>query len=816
MARAIDALNFAVGKQTHAYDAVNNALTETNKRTRKVKESTEQVNNAVENTNKKVSRLRQLLETIVNKNKALNWVWTKSVSAVTKIKGGLSKWATVIKRAVNNNVHFNKTLQTTGKLASSVGAQLKSLAATYLGIMGTQAVLDTTDVITSAQNRLNYINYQQLGSAGANEDGSYSPAVFDATQETMDKMYVSAQKVRMSYGDMMSNVSKTMTLAGDAFQGNIDNAIRFQEIMAESYTLGGASAQEMSSSMYQLTQALGAGILAGDELRSVREGAPLAYQKIEEFAQGVYNTTDSLKDMASEGMITSEMVVAAIMNMGDEADKAFAQTDILFSQAFQQIKNAATKAFEPVFDIFRNTMNKCIKSGLIAKLEDLFFDLSKGIQIAIEGLSRAITWLSDNWATVQTVVISGLLTIGVLLTAIAIKTAVSTLTSHAKFIGVALAIFAVVWALYAFYKGLINVSDAITVIATVAAVAFLIIGIAMKSAFLVGVAGVIALATLIFIYFDKVCGWANVAWTFIVNLVQDFLNIVFGVVAVIAAIIKNVILFIVNLVIALLNVCKTVGKNIGIAFENAWIFAQNTFWSFIKSTLIGLQNLIRPINKILEAMDKDPIDLSGTITEVENKTQKYKEFHDVSAAWNDGLHTYKYDDIGDAWNKGHSAFGTGFSDWSASDEYNKGAKFGRAQKAKLNRWGADLQNKMEGKFGELSFDSIGKKFGLDFGEMLGTDVPDVSGAYTMPDDLSKIADDTGKISDSLDLRDDDLDYLRKIAEMEWRKEYTTASIKVDMSNYNTINDDRDLDGIVKYLSDTLNEEMASLAYGVHY
>jgi hypothetical protein len=80
------------------------------------------------------------------------------------------------------------------------------------------------------------------------------------------------------------------------------------------------------------------------------------------------------------------------------------------------------------------------------------------------------------------------------------------------------------------------------------------------------------------------------------------------------------------------------------------------------------------------------------------------------------------------------------------------------------------------------------------------------------DALNAIEDNT----DELDLTNDELDYLRRLAEMEWRNEFTTAEIKVDMTNYNNVNGDQDLDGIVEYLSDVLKDEMHSVAYGVHY
>ena len=94
---------------------------------------------------------------------------------------------------------------------------------------------------------------------------------------------------------------------------------------------------------------------------------------------------------------------------------------------------------------------------------------------------------------------------------------------------------------------------------------------------------------------------------------------------------------------------------------------------------------------------------------------------------------------------------------------------------------------------------------------------DVNGNYNPNEDeilgkLSGIEENT----DEMELSKDDLDYLRRLADMEWKKEFTTASIKVDMTNNNNVQSERDLDGIVAYLADTLREEMTIVADGVHY
>ena len=136
-------------------------------------------------------------------------------------------------RAARSANNVAKGYKNAASATSVLTKNLRTLASTYIGIMGLKAVATASDTITSAENKLNSL-------PGGNQAD---------TQASMDKMYAAAQRSRSDYAGMMSNVSKTMTLAPDAFQNNIDNAIRFQEIMAKAYTVGGASAAEASSSM---------------------------------------------------------------------------------------------------------------------------------------------------------------------------------------------------------------------------------------------------------------------------------------------------------------------------------------------------------------------------------------------------------------------------------------------------------------------------------------------------------------------------------------------------------------------------------------
>ena len=826
---------------------------ETTQAEQKLKKLTKQINsinNAVNKT--KASNLeKQLsrcgtqatkLRTKIGKvNSALNKTSTsankvstairKSVANANSISGKVRQWSNSQRQVTAQAKATNSQYQRTGSLLGTIGGKLRGLADTYLGVMGMKAIIGTSDMITSAENKLNYVSAQQLGASGTNADGSYSQATFNATQDAMDKIYVSSQKVRMGYGDMMTNVSKSMALAGDAFDNNIDKAIRFQEIMAEAYAVGGASQQEMASSMYQMIQALGAGTLAGDELRSVREGAPLAYKAIEEFAQGVYNTTDSLKDMASQGKITSDMVVAAIMNAGNEMDSAFAQTEQTFAQTWEQIKNVAMKAFEPVSKMIRTALNDAIDNGLVEKATVLFSAIAKGIMIAFAVIKKVIVWIADNWNWIKYIVGTALIVIGALLiktAAIAIYTAIVTaakwLWVNASLIRIAITIMALIYVFNQFKNGAISACEAITYALLIVAGAILLSGILMGSLPTIIIAAVIIMLAVIFMFFEELCRGAAMVAAYFINGCIAICNFICAIMAVIVAVFYNMVADIVNLTMGIWNVISAVCQNIGIAFSNAWNGALAAFWNFIADCIEGLDWLAKPLEKIAELFGKS-FDYEGFTGSIRNKAKAYEskqqEYVSYSDAWSSGYNTMERINYSDAWNAGLST--VAYKD--AGEWGNTAANWAAGIKGSINEKLSKYQNADGNSKKKTSLlDRIGETLGLDFSGfgLPNNAISNLLGGNGGSDDLDKlgkkvndIADNTDAITDALDLTKEDLEYLRKVAEMEWKKEYTTANITVDMSNYNTINGESDLDSIVTKLADKLYEEMNIVANGVY-
>lgn len=203
---------------------------------------------------------------------------------------------------------------------SMMGMALKEVATT---------AAQTADRLTSIRSRLNLVN-----------DGTQT------TADLMNKIYDAAQRTRGGYDDMADSVAKLNMLAKDAFSSN-DEAIEFVEQMNKQFKISGASIQESSAAMYQLTQAMAAGKLQGDEFHSIMENAPMLAQSI---AKEMGMTVGELKNVSSEGMITADVIKNALFNSAEETNAKFAEMPMTFAEVGQSIQNEAIMAFQPVLE----------------------------------------------------------------------------------------------------------------------------------------------------------------------------------------------------------------------------------------------------------------------------------------------------------------------------------------------------------------------------------------------------------------------------------------------------------------------------------
>lgn len=168
-----------------------------------------------------------------------------------------------------------------------------------------------------------------------------------SVKELDKKIYASAMRARAEYTSVAATVSKLGLLAGDAFSSN-DEMIAFTELMNKNFTIGGASSQEQTSAMYQLTQAMASGRLQGDEYRSIIENAPLLAKAIEDYMRNVQGAQGSMKDWASEGLLTAGVIKAALFSTADEVEARFKKVPMTWGQVWTMASNMAIRALNPL------------------------------------------------------------------------------------------------------------------------------------------------------------------------------------------------------------------------------------------------------------------------------------------------------------------------------------------------------------------------------------------------------------------------------------------------------------------------------------
>jgi hypothetical protein len=247
------------------------------------------------------------------------------------------------------------------------------------------------------------------------------------------------------------------------------------------------------------------------------------------------------------------------------------------------------------------------------------------------------------------------------------------------------------------------------------------------------------------------------------------------------------------------------------AFMVALAYIGNLFvslWNLIVDVAAAVWNVIASVAEFLANVFVDPIGsivrlfagLADTVLGILHGIAKAidtifgSNLADAVSGWRTGLQGAVNDLVGEAKIK--------VPRLNASALYMDRFKYGAAWNTGYNA-GANF---------ESNFD-IGKIFG-DASKNLGT--------FSMGNNLDGIyksaadtAGNTAEMANTMDASEEDLKYLRDLAEQEVINRFTTAEIKVDMTNHNTINSEMDLDGIINYLGEGIYQAMEVAAEGVH-
>lgn len=730
----------------------------------------------------------------------------RSINEVNTILRGVEE---SYRKCNNQQDQLNKRLGQGSSAANGLLGKIKGIASAYLGMKGLSGLVNLSDTITQTDARLSMMN-----------DG------LQTTAELNDMIYASAQRSRGSYLATADAVAKLGLMAGDAFSSNKET-IAFMEQVNKQFKIAGTSAAGIDAAMLQLTQAMGSGVLRGEEYNSILEQAPNIIQAIAKYLDV---PKGQLKEMAADGKITADIVKAAMFACADETNAKFESMPKTWSDIWTSMKNRAIKALDPVLAKINQLANSERVQRTVNGLLRAFSVMALVLAQVFDGVCAVYNFVADNWSWIGPIVMG---IVGALLlykTVMFIISAVEVAATIAK-LAYAAATGAQVAATTAATAAQYGLNTAIWACPITWVIALIIVLIVLVAVFFEQVVGAVYWLGALF---KNIGLWiANVSiaiWNSIKNIGLWFANLGLAIWQVIKnigmwfanlgaatwAIIKNTGLWFANLGMGIWNVLKACASNVGVAFNNAWVFIQQGFWGMVNVIMQGLKSLANMANKVLGWMGVN-IDTSGldfAAKKIDELNSKKESYTSIGDAWNEGFNTFAYDSVSDAWNS-HSygsvgdAFGTydvdfgkgwsegmntfdTFQDGWGSSAYNKGAEVGRNIKSSVT----GVFDNMLGNLG-LGEDGTG---GLDpYGSALG--------------DIAKNTGDTAKNTGK---STEELSYLRDIAEREAINRFTTAEIKVDLGGVtNNVAANTDLDGIISYLTDGVEDALFTAAMGVY-
>lgn len=615
----------------------------------------------------------------------------------------LSQTVGSTERAIRDNTaeqeNFNNTVEQGASASNKLWDTVKKIGGAYAGVKGIEKLTEMSDNLVTAKSRLDMMN-----------DGLQS------TDELYTMIYNAAQRARGELDGMTDVVARFGNNAKDAFSSNAE-VVAFSELVQKQMTIAGASTAEASNAMLQLSQALGSGVLRGDELNSIFEQAPNLIQGIADYLDVPIG---KIREMASEGQLTAGVVKASVFASADKINKQFARMPMTWGQMWQSMKNQATVALEPVLEKINEIFNdERFQTGLDAIME-AFVELGDVALDVLSTIADGAAWVADNWSVIGPIVMTAAVALGIYAGAMA---GVKVATMLAKvvqdlFNGALLdcPIFWIITALIAF----IGIMGVVTKSVNDAYGLALSFGGMLGGSLMVILAG---LGNMVIMIYNIVCECIIIIW----NLIVDFVN-----------------------------------------------FFGNVFQNPLRAIIQLFTGVFDAILAIIEAV-------AGAIGKL----------------------------FGQDWSSGIAEFRQTMWD-AVEDTYGKNEEY--LQKIDLHQ--ADLEYIDYDEAFELGYD-LGDKMGktFDYSNDINAALnSDYDGLLT---GVGDIAGNTDDIKKGLEITDEELKYLRDIAEQETVNRFTTADITINQTNNNSISSEMDLDGIVSGLTDMAAEAVEIIPEGVH-
>lgn len=633
-----------------------------------------------------------------------------------------------IRQAENAQENLNRDIRNGTDAASGLLSKLGAIVGTYLTLQGLGDAISLSDEMTNTIARLDLIN--------------------DGLQTTIELQQIIFDSAKRSYAPYLATadlVGKLAMNASDAF-GSTAETVAFAELLNKSFSNAGTNAEGIASATLQLTQALGAGALRGEELNAVLEAAPGIVQNIEKYLS---ISRGELREMASDGQITAEIVKQSMFAAADDINQKFASMPVTWSQIWTNFKNDALKAFQPVLQEINNLANNEKVQEFVSNVSQSMFVLVQLLLNTIQIISSIAGFFYDNWSQIGPLITTVAVGLGTYATYMLVAKSATILMTAAQ------------WALNA----AMNANPIGLVIMALVALALIYQGIIGLINHFAGTSlsatGVVAGAFMFLfaLIYNSVANLWNVFaafWEFFANVAKDPIYVV-----------------------------KKLFYNLASSFLDQTI-AMISGWdsfatSFVNAMIDAVNGAIKAWNWFVGLLPDDIASSIGlkTAGEFSHRTSITSDLGNLRK----GLDDWIGEAPSDYWEAPKMEFQDVRGAWDMG--YNWGANLFK---------GSDLSQ-------SSSFDMNELLNGLGDTMAPGNDA------------AKDTAGNTKKLADSVDLATDDLAYLRDIAERESINRYTTGNIKIEVKNDNHINNDMDIDGVIDRFAERLEEAVDTVAEG---
>lgn len=731
-----------------------------------------------------------------------------------------------IRQAGNQQDHFNDKIKQGQNASDGLLKKVMGFVGAYAGIQTIGSIVGLSDEMSQTESKLSMILDKQT------------------SIEQMEQMiFDAANNSRSAYQGTADMVARIGNNAKGVFKSNAE-LVKFAEVLNKKYIIAGASTEEMNNSLIQLTQGLGSGVLRGEELNSVFESAPNIIQTIADYLNVPIG---KIREMAADGELTADVVKNAMLSSIDETNKQFDKMSTTWGQRWTMFKNQAIWSFRPILDKINELANSEFVDGMIDKTVQGMYFLSNVITKVIDLMSTGASWIASSWGIISPIIygiVAALavygLTLGIIkgvqlayngiqavaaaLTwaynaALAVQNwgLMSVITATATQIGMQMGLNGAL----ATTVGLILIIIG-AIIAVIAAVFLVVAAINYFTGSTISALGVIvgafywcgALIQNIFILaINIILGALQVlvnaiqlgaaAIAFVWQLVwKTVANLAIGAAEWIVntwnSSVHNVQSFFANLGKIGAQVFKTVAESAGSAATNI----ANAFISGANMAVKGINWIIDALNKI-PGVDIDNVGEFGAVNFKADTSGLDSYISEMDSIINSepekvSFDRFEYDafEMPDLWTPDYADF------VDMGEAYNKGYAQGEKWQNGISDWASGLFGGNDSNKNSLT--NLENDFG---GVKNATDKAADSG--------NKTAGNTAKMAKTMDASSEDLKYLRDIAEQEAINRFTTAEIKIDMTNHNNINSDMDIDGVVNRLTEKVEEELLATAEGVH-